>query len=95
MCKGKERMAGMIRQRQAESQAVHVAGFSGMMMVRYVGRVQRALLPESLFSGVRYGYGTEQPLFYIDARDAGRVLGWTEDGERVFMVAGTNGKETS
>jgi hypothetical protein len=75
-------MAGIIK---AVNQA-HLPGYSGMLKVHYTGSVERAQLPESVLSGLAYTYGTSRSRFYVDARDIGRVLAWTENGRQVFFV---------
>jgi hypothetical protein len=92
MCKGKEKFAGIVRARAAEQRAVHLPGYSGLTLVRYTGSKESGRLPPTLWSGVSYGYGTQQPLFYADARDLTIVLAWHENGQQVFWVDGT--KET-
>lgn len=66
----------------------HLPGYSGIIAVRYMGKVKRARLPGAIYTGVRYEYGTGRPVFYVDARELTRVLAWTENGQKVFFVDG-------
>lgn len=84
MCKARERYAGIVESGKLAER--HLPGYSGFIRVRYTGQIGRAQLPTSLFSGLEYVYGTSRPQFYVDARDIGRVLAWTENGQSVFEV---------
>jgi len=85
MCKARQRLAGVIKSGDIAKR--HLPGYSGFLKVQYTGQVERAQLPTSLFSGLEYVYGTSKPVLFVDARDVGRVLAWTENGQPVFVVA--------
>lgn len=95
MCKAQYKLAGIIAAHGAVAATLaHVPGYSGMVLVQYTGNKPLAQLPASLESGVRYQYGMDRSVFYVDARDISRTLAWREDGEKVFamLTAGSNGK---
>jgi hypothetical protein len=90
MCKGRARLAGILRARQAERQAEpqKLYGAQGLVLIEYTGQ-KEGELPATVYTGIRYPYypGRE---FYVDANDCSRVLSWKENGTHVFRQA--NGK---
>ena len=82
MCRGRARLAGIVRARRAERAALHIFGAQGLVLVEYTGQKDGQTDP-SVYTNIRYPYypGRE---FYVDANDLSRLLSWRENGASVF-----------
>lgn len=82
MCRGRARLAGILKARQAERQMEQLYGAQGLVKVEYLGD-RTGDLPATVHTGIRYPYYPGRK-FYVDANDLSRVLSWQENGTRVF-----------
>lgn len=83
MCKGRARLAGIMRARQAERAALHIFGAQGLVLVEYTGQ-KDGYTGASVHTGIKYPYYPGRQ-FYVDANDLSRVLSWRENGASVFQ----------
>ena len=83
MCKGRAKLAGVMRAKRAERAALHIYGAQGLVMVEYTGS-KEGQTSKSVFTNIKYPYYPGRK-FYVDANDASRVMSWRENGEHVFQ----------
>jgi hypothetical protein len=82
MCRGRQRLAGILKNKQEERRALF--GAQGMVLVEYAGD-KEGELPKTVYTGIRYPYYPGRR-FYVDANDSSRVLSWKENGMHVFKA---------
>ena len=85
MCKGKAKLAGVMRAKQAAraKTVLHIYGTQGLVRVEYTGS-KEGQTSASVFTNIKYPYYPGRQ-FYVDANDASRVMSWRENGEYVFQ----------
>ncbi len=85
MCRGRAKLAGIVRARRAERAAavLHIYGAQGLVMLEYTG-AQEGQTSKSLFTDIKYPYYPGRK-FYVDANDVSRIVSWRENGQHVFQ----------
>ncbi len=84
MCRGRARLAGVLRAKRAERAALHIYGAQGLVMLEYTGS-KEGHTNASVYTDIKYPYYPGRQ-FYVDTNDAPRVLSWRENGDYVFQA---------
>ncbi len=84
MCRGRARLAGVVRARRAAraAAAINIYGAQGLVMLKYTG-TKEGHTNASIYTGIKYPYYPGRQ-FYVDANDVSRIVAWQESGQIVF-----------
>ena len=84
MCRGRARLAGVVRARRAAraAEAINIYGAQGLVMLKYSG-TKTDETNASVYTGIKYPYYPGRQ-FYVDANDVSRIVSWQENGRVVF-----------
>jgi len=84
MCKGRARLAGVVRARKAAraAEVLNIYGAQGLVMLEYTG-TKTSETNASVYTGIKYLYYPGRQ-FYVDANDVSRIVSWQENGRVVF-----------
>ena len=86
MCRGRNKLAGVVRARRAAraAEALHIYGAQGLVMIEYTG-TKEGHTNASVYTGIKYPYYPGRQ-FYVDANDVSRIVAWQDNGRAVFEV---------
>ena len=84
MCRGRARLAGVVRARLAAraAETINIYGVQGLVMLKYTG-TKTGETNASVYTGIKYPYYPGRQ-FYVDANDVSRIVSWQENGRVVF-----------
>ncbi len=90
MCRGRAKLAGILRANQAKREAMHIYGAQGLVMLEYTG-TKEGHTNASVYTGIKYPYYPGRR-FYVDGNDLSRIVAWQENGRVVFEPVNGSGK---
>jgi hypothetical protein len=84
VCRGRARLAGVVRSRRAAraAETMNIYGAQGLVMLEYTG-TKTDETHASVYTGIKYPYYPGRQ-FYVDANDVSRIVAWQENGRVVF-----------